>query len=196
MKDELQIHPLTAARWDDLTVLFGKSGAMMGCWCMYWRLTSRDFNATSGQAHREALRVMVEGGNVPGLLAYVDGQPAGWVSIAPRESHARLVASRSLRPVDEQPVWSIVCFFIGREYRRQGLAADLVRAAVAYVREQGAPAVEAYPPDTAHSKIPESSAYMGTLDMFLDAGFHVVRRIEGKGNARPRCIVRQDLPAR
>jgi len=196
MQGDLEIHPLTAARWDDLAALFGKSGAMMGCWCMFWRLTSTDFNATTGQEHRQAFQALVEGGSVPGLLAYIDGQPAGWVSIAPRDTHARLVASRTLKPVDEQPVQSIVCFFIGRKYRSQGIVAELLRAAVAYAGEQGAPAVEAYPPDTEHEKIPDTSAYMGTLDMFLDAGFHIVQRVEGKGNARPRCIVRHELPGR
>jgi hypothetical protein len=69
MKGDLEIYPLTAARWDDLATLFGKAGAMMGCWCMFWRLTSAGFNATTGQEHRQAFHALVEGGSVPGLLA-------------------------------------------------------------------------------------------------------------------------------
>jgi GNAT superfamily N-acetyltransferase len=189
----LETHPLTAERWDDLAALFGRSGACYGCWCMFWRLTSTEFNTTKARQHEEAFRSLVEGGSVPGLLAYVDGQPAGWCSIAPRGTYARLVHSRSLQPIDERLVWSIVCFFIGRKYRGQGIAGALLKAAVRYAAEQGAPAVEAYPPDTAHARVADMSAYMGTLDMFLDSGFQVVRRVEGRGNARPRCIVRYDL---
>ena len=196
MDATLEFQPLTADRWDDLAALFGRSGACYGCWCMFWRLSSTEFNATKAGQHEEALRALVAAGSVPGILAYVDGQPAGWCSIAPRHTYARLVLSRSLQPVDEQPVWSIVCFFIGRQYRGQGIAAGLLRAAVTYAGRQGAPAVEAYPPDTGHEIIPDTSAYMGTLDMFLEAGFHLVRRVEGKGNARPRCIVRSDLGVR
>jgi GNAT superfamily N-acetyltransferase len=193
LADSIEIYPLTPDRWDDLAALFGRSGAMMGCWCMYWRMTSSDFSHTSSQQHREGFETLVRSGATAGLLAYVDGQPAGWCSVAPRSSYPRLAHSRTLTQLDDQPVWSIVCFFIKPSYRGQGLAAGLLQAAIGYGRQQGVPTLEAYPLDTAHAQIPDASAYMGTLDLYLSAGFHIARRIEAKGNARPRCIVRYDL---
>jgi GNAT superfamily N-acetyltransferase len=113
---------------------------------------------------------------VPGLLAYSDGAPAGWVSLAPREEFGRLNRSRNLKAVDDQPVWSIVCFFIHRKHRNQGVASRLVEAAVEYAREHGAAAVEAYPYDTGEERVQSSSIFTGVMGMFLTAGFEEIAR--------------------
>ena len=111
-KDSWQFHRLTPERWTDFEELFGERGAAGGCWCMWWRLTQREFDAQKGEGNRRAMKAIVDSGRVPGVLAYHEGQPVGWCSVAPREEFPRLGRSRILKPVDDEPVWSVVCFFI------------------------------------------------------------------------------------
>ena len=175
-----ETHPLTAERWSDLETLFGPRGACAGCWCMYWRLGHAEFSSLSGDGNRFALRQIVETGAVPGLLAYADGKPVGWVSVEPRRAFLRLSRSRILKPVDDQPVWSIVCFFIAKSSRKQGLSVHLLNEAVRYAAGQGAKIVEGYPVDLQNvEKFPDAFAFIGTLSAFRQAGFkEVLRRSE------------------
>src|SRR5438132_622054 len=110
---KIEVHPLTKRRWPDLVELFGRRGASMarGCWCMYYRKTGGS-GVGSGDANRKALRALVDRGRVPGLIGYRDGRPIGWISLAPREQYAKLRRSPVMKPVDDRPVWSIVCFFV------------------------------------------------------------------------------------
>ncbi|MGH2371842.1 MAG: GNAT family N-acetyltransferase, partial [Chloroflexota bacterium] len=105
----LDIYPLTPDRWDDLTTLFGRQGAVAGCWCMWWRLRASEFSRGKRADRRQAFRERVQRGDPPGLLAYAGGRPVGWVSVAPREEFPRLVYSRDMyRPLDDHPgIWSI-----------------------------------------------------------------------------------------
>jgi GNAT superfamily N-acetyltransferase len=168
--------PLTPDRWPDLEKLFGPRGAQAGCWCMWWRQTASEFAAGKGDRNREALRTIVASGEPPGLLAYVGGEPVGWCAVAPRDRYVRLARSRTLKPIDEQPVWSITCFFVARSYRRQGVTARLLDAVVAFVRDRGGRIVEAYPIAPASGEYPAAYAYTGLLSTFLAAGFEVVAR--------------------
>jgi GNAT superfamily N-acetyltransferase len=169
-----EIRPLTPERWKDLVALFGPNGAYSNCWCMWWRVTSSEFDETKGAGTRRALKDLVDKGHVPGLLAYVDDRPAGWVSVAPREEFGRVERSRLLRPVDDQPVWSIVCFYIDRRSRGRGVGSALLRGAVQYAGQKGAKVVEAYPVDAKGRKIPPAELYTGTVEMFEAAGFEIV----------------------
>ncbi len=175
------IYPLAPDRWKDLVRLFGANGAVGGCWCMWWRQTSREFDAKAGAQNREELRAIVESGRVPGLLAYEGGVPVGWCSLGPREEFGRLNRSPVLKTIDEQPVWSIVCFFIDRNHRGRGVGAALLRAAVAYAVSQGAAIVEGYPLDDSAGRLGNSAAYTGVVSMFREAGFEeVARRTPGR----------------
>lgn len=184
-----EVHPVTEERWSDLEALFGPSG-VSGCWCMWFRLTSSEFQKQSGEGTRRGLRSLVTGGRVPGLLAYADGRPAGWVSVAPREEFGRIERSPNLRRIDDTPVWSIVCFFIGKPHRGTGLARTLLKAAERYARDQGARMLEAYPWDPAAGSIRPADAYIGLLPLFEEAGFHEVAR-----RSRGRPVVRKKLRA-
>lgn len=124
----IDVQPLIQERWDDLLTLFGKQGACSGCWCMWWRLSQAEFNRGVGTPNREAFQAIVNGGGVPGLLAYRHGQPVGWCFAGPRGEFGRLQRSPTLRAPDDQPVWSIVCFFIKRGHRQQGVARALAAA--------------------------------------------------------------------
>ena len=172
----VNILPATVERWPDLEALFGTNGACAGCWCMWWRRSRSEFKRGQGEGNKTALKEMTLANRVPGLLAYAGGRPVGWCSIGPREQFLSLEASRLLTRVDDQPVWSIVCFFIPRPFRRRGLLAELVRGAVHYAQQQGARIVEAYPIDTqalqrTGKKLTGLSGYMGIASAFRALGF-------------------------
>ncbi len=173
---EVQVQPLTAERWPDLERLFGPRGAAGGCWCMWWRLGCREFARQKGEGNRQALRALVEAGEVPGLLAYCGGVPVGWCALAPRERYPRLERSRPLARVDERPVWSVTCFFIARAYRRRGIMSALLEAAKDFARAHGAELLEGYPMDPAVTGHPPASAYTGLASTFQRAGFVEVAR--------------------
>ncbi len=117
---------------------------------------------------------------MPGLLAYAGGQPVGWVSLSPRERFPHLEHSRTLKRVDDQPVWSIVCFVVDQRFRRQGLMAKLLSAAIDYARERGAKIVEAYPIEP-KGDLTGYSGYTGIVSTFRKAGFmEVLRRSQDR----------------
>ena len=173
---QLSFHPLTPERWPDLEVLFGSRGACGGCWCMTWRLTRSAFQQKKGDGNKRAFRRIVMSGAEPGVLAYLDGQPVGWCSVAPRSEFSFLERTRVLAPVDAQPVWSVTCLFIAKKWRRCGLSALLLRAACEHARRQGAKIVEGYPVALA-KETPAAFAWTGVAPAFQKAGFkEVVRR--------------------
>lgn len=171
----LRIEPVTPDRWDDLVTLVGPNGGMAGCWCMWFRQSQAEFDAKHGEPNRRAMRAIVRDGREPGLLAYDGDTPIGWVSVAPRHEFPRVERSRVTGPIDDEPAWSIVCFYIARGHRGQGVGAALLRAAVRHAASKGARLVEGYPVDPTE-KIPNSYAYYGTTSMFRAAGFREAAR--------------------
>src|SRR5512133_3433607 len=150
---KFSFHPATPERWDDLENLFGKNGANAGCWCMFWRLERAMFKKTKGDSNHQILKQIVEASQQPGILAYEDKQAVGWCGIAPREQLLALENSRILKRVDDQPVWSITCFFVTKESRQKGIMEALVKAAVKHAKSHGAKIVEAYPIDMQSPKL-------------------------------------------
>ena len=142
---------------------------------MYWRLRRLDWTRACGEGNKKAMRQLVESGKVPGILLYRAGQAVGWCSVAPREDYPSLNRSPIYRRIDEQQVWSIVCFFIRKEFRGQGYLVELIRSAVNYARRNGAKFVEAYPKDSAEHQHPVN-IYMGITSVFLKEGFVEVAR--------------------
>ncbi len=184
------IVPLTPERWRDFTTLFGERGACAGCWCTWARLASAEYRATPPAARRALIQRRVRRGPPPGLLAYEDGRPVGWVAIAPRTEFARLATSKVMAPVDAAPVWSVPCFFVDRTARGRGLTVALLDAACAFAREQGARAVEGYPIDSGGRKVAPTFAWFGLAGAFAAAGFREVAR---RSPTRP--VVRRALRA-
>lgn len=176
---DLEFHPLTPERWADLEKLFGQHGASGGCWCMWWRLTRSEFMRQRGEKNKKALKSIVDSGKVLGILAYTGGQPIGWCAVAPRETFPKLDRSRLLRRVDDKPVWSVVCFFIDKVFRRKGVSVKLLKASVDYVRKQGGEIVEGYPVEPKKGWTPDPFAYNGLASAFRKIGFvEVTRRSE------------------
>ena len=189
----IETQPLTPDRWDDLVQLFGPGGADGGCWCMYWRYTQAEYASSSRALNKVALRESVDQGRVPGLLAYKDGQPAGWCGVSPRASFARLVRSRNFPSEAPPPVWAIVCFFVAREQRAQGVAAALLTAAVDYAGQHGARSIEGYPVKAGAKALAAQAAFPGTTRMFRAAGFRLVALTGAVSGGLPRAIMRFDI---
>lgn len=172
----LRVVPLTIDRWADFERLFGKRGACGGCWCMWPRLTRSRFTQLKGEGNRRAMKRLVQSGRVTGVLGYLGDEPVGWCSIEPREEIPSLSRSRILAPVDDRPVWSIVCLFVAKEHRKHGVSVRMIDGAVAYARARGATIVEAYPVEPKKSPMPAPFAYTGLASGFLRAGFREVAR--------------------
>jgi GNAT superfamily N-acetyltransferase len=191
---DVRIEPLTEVRWPALAGLFSEGGDPRWCWCMYWRVRAVDFGRSRPEENRAALHGLVGRELAPGLVALEpDGRAVGWVSLGPREEFERLERSRVRPRLDEVAVWSVVCFVVSRGARRGGLQARLLEAAIAYARDHGAPALEAYPVDTSLGRPSSATLYTGTLSTFRRAGFRVVREIESPSASVVRTIVRLDL---
>ncbi len=178
------VHPATPERWPDLVELFERRGPRgghrntpaYGCWCMYWRNRA----LAHGTPKKRAMGTLVCSGREPGVLAYEDGSPVGWASIAPREEFAALLRSPQYRPRDEdEGVWSIVCFTVDKEARGRDISGALLDAAVTHARSRGAASVEGY----AHAS--DARDYMGSRALFLAHGFTPVREA---GEAHDRAV--------
>lgn len=194
-RTDIEIVPLTPDRRDDVAALFGEGGDPKTCWCMFWRLRSKDWSFANAGEIREGFQRLVDADRdpAPGLLAYAGGRAVGWVSIAPREDYERLTNSRVRPRIDDVPVWSIVCFVVSRSVRGQGLTTRLLDAAGEYARAHGAPGLEAYPVDSGGSRVAAAVAYTGHLSTFLAAGFAVVHEIDSPQSTFRRVIVRRDI---
>jgi GNAT superfamily N-acetyltransferase len=168
------VHPLTSEHWPALEDLFGRAGASNGCWCMYWRLGPR-YHQRPREENKHDLERLAGSGQPPGLLAFDGDQAVGWCELAPRADLAWLARNRILTAGDDLPVWSLPCFFVRRTYRGRGVMGALIEAAVPAAAAGGAPAVEAYPVDTAvpgHTR----NLFPGVAATFAEYGFQVVAR--------------------
>ena len=185
---ELTYSPVTPATWADFEAVFGQNGACAGCWCMWWRLPRAEWTRQQYEGNRLAMRALVDGGHVPGLLAYRDGTPVSWCSVAPRSFFPVLDRSRVLKPVDDLPVWSIVCFYTCVGHRRRGMTAGLIGAALDWARQNQAAVVEAYPVDRVGA-FSSGGDFTGVASSFTRAGFVEVAR---RSPTRP--IMRYTFP--
>lgn len=193
----IRVRPLEP---DDLPIieeLFGPRGACAGCWCMYWRLGSQEWQAAKGAPNREAFLRLVADGEVHGLLAFEDEEPVGWCNIGPRSDFPRLGRSRVLATGRGEGTWGVPCFFIPAKHRRRGVATALLKAAVALARERGARCLEGYPVTASKnappgSSVPAAFAWTGVPELFESAGF---RDVTPEGSTRP-IYLRSFRPSR
>ncbi|HKB37576.1 MAG TPA: GNAT family N-acetyltransferase [Gemmataceae bacterium] len=157
------------ARFSELRGRHGH-GRFAYCSCMRWRLPSTEFQRSTPSGRQAGLRRLVEEGTPVGVLGYLDGEPVGWCSIAPRDTYGALERSRALARIDAEPVWSVACFFLDSRVRSRGFTGRLLGAAVAYALAEGASTIEAYPVEPG----PRLYTYMGAPSTFLRAGFRDV----------------------
>lgn len=156
---------------------------------MAWRKPRSEFEKDKGDANRASMKVLVEAGGEPGILAYDGDAPVGWCAVAPRGAYVFLGRSRVLRRLDGVPVWSVSCLFVARGYRKRGVSVELLRAATEFVRERGGRVVEGYPMEPKKGQLPAAFVWTGLLSAFLKAGFHEMPRW-----SENRPIVRYEIP--
>lgn len=158
-----------------------------GCWCMSYR-------DSRAQDRPEFMRRLCDSEPGPGVLAYLDGVPAGWCSIAPRSSYRRLMHSRTIPFVDERDAWAAVCFVVRGGYRRRGLMRALLDGAIAHAASHDAEVVEGYPVEVPEGeRVDPTSGYVGTTRLFEAHGFHRAAPTSGRSGGRPRWVMRREL---
>lgn len=172
----ITFEPVTKDRWKDFEALFGERGACGGCWCMWWRAAPKNFEKNKGAGNKRSMKKRIVTGQVPGIIAYSNGEPVGWCSVAPREEFPSLARSRILAPVDDKKVWSVTCLFIRREYRRRGISVRLLDAAASYVAGRGGRTVEGYPVDPKTNREPDAFMSHGLSSAFIRAKYREVAR--------------------
>lgn len=174
--EQISIKPLSEKTWPDFEKLFGPKGACGGCWCMTYRLKSKDYEKLKGDGNRKKMKHLVKQGKLTGIIGYLEDEPIAWCSISPREEYVRLENSRILSRIDEKPVWSIVCFFIHKNNRRQGFSEKLILKAVDIAGQLGAKIIEAYPIIPKKKEVPPVFAFNGLASSFIKCGFQEVAR--------------------
>ena len=189
---DIQVVPATAERWADVVTLLGRSGDR-GCWCQAPRGLVAGGATTEPGARRQALRDQLDDDPPAGMLAYIDDEVAGWCGFGPRPELPRLAHSRTIPTIDDQPVWSILCFNVRVGYRRRGVAAALLDGVIDFARRSGAPGVEAYPIDPGGGRVDTSFGYVGVTSMFERAGFRRVVETAARSDRRPRILMRLDF---
>lgn len=190
----VEVVPATASRFDDVAVMLGpkKDPDANTCWCLSHRVDSRTNKALVGRTRGEYVRELCGREPRPGVLAYDDGEVAGWAAVAPR-SELPFARSRKIPHVDDLPVWSVWCILVRPGHRGQGLSHSLLAGAVDYARSQGAPAVEGYPVDNRGEKVDLTMAYVGTRRLFEQAGFVTAAGTNSVSGGFPRVLMRIQL---
>lgn len=163
--------------WADVQQTLTGGGDGASCQCIWPMLANKDWNGTTRDGREQILRTEIADGPPPGIVAYVDGEAAGWVRVGPRPTQMRLTRTRTIvaatpEPLDDESVWAVSCFSIRREHRGKRVTAALLDAAVDYAKNSGARLIEAYPIDTGGGKVPSNDLFHGALSTFEAAGFH------------------------
>lgn len=185
--------PATPDRWDDIARFFEEAHGELGCWCQYWRKSSSEYRNGGPGSGEANLRLQVQRGPTPGMLAYSDGELVGWLGLWPRQDFERLVRSRTIPKIDEKPVWSIVCFMIKVGHRRKGVSKALLEGAIEYGRQDGIRTLEAYPLDPEGTRVDVNFGYVGFTHMFEEAGFERILETDSKSARKTRWLMRLDL---
>jgi GNAT superfamily N-acetyltransferase len=187
-----ETHVLTPDRFEDFADVVNRSRRASHCWCLSHRVTPQEIEELGHGSREQAMRALCERPHPPGVVTYLDGEPVGWCNIGPRSEITRLVRSRVIAPVDDLPVWSIVCVIVRAGHRGKGVTAPLLEGAVAYATENGAPAVEAYPVDPPR-RMDLTMGFVGIKSMFDRAGFEVVGTTAATASGLPRIVMRRQL---
>ena len=173
--EQLTFEPLTKDNWGKFLQLFGNKGACGNCWCMYYRLKKQDYQeGKQDDGNKNAMKEIVWDNRPAGILGFYDGQPIAWCAFAPREDFQKLEKSRVHKRIDDQPVWSIPCFFIDKAFRRHGVCVELLKGVINYARKEGIKIIEAYPTTPTQEKLPDSFVWIGLYKSFERAGFAIV----------------------
>lgn len=177
ISESLTFEPLTKKNWPKFVQLFGGLGACGNCWCMYFRLKKDEFTeGKQNNGNKDRMKELVWNNLPTGILGFFEGHPIGWCAFAPREDHVKLENSRVHKRIDNEPVWSITCFFIDKNFRRMGVSVAMLNGIIGIARQQKIKIIEAYPTIPTQQQLPDSFAWIGLYKSFERAGFKIVDR--------------------
>ncbi len=167
--------------WHDVRAVFSSDHEAAGCWCQWFTITADEWEArTPAQMEQGLCNRVRDRAPSPGLIAYLDDEPAGWCAVEARPAYRRLtdlaVAAASGLPREDPDIWAITCFVVRPGYRECGIAKALLSGAVDHARQQGARILEAYPVDAASGTATSHELFHGVLSSFISAGFDVASR--------------------
>ena len=184
---QIKSEPLTKNNWHLFEELMGEKGGCGGCWCMLFRVPYKQFLSNKYEGNKDMMREIVLGNGPTGLIAMYQKKAVGWVAFAPREDYIKIENARTLKRIDDKPVWSITCFFIKKEFRRIGVSSMMVRAVIDYANKNNIETLEAYPVIPYADKTPPPFLWVGILSAFISNGFKVVQQ-----NGKSKMIVRRE----
>lgn len=182
----------SATDFDDVKTMLGpKRPDANVCWCLSYRIPSKENQALTGPARGKRVKQLIEEGP-PGVLAYDGDDVVGWAAVAPR-AETSFARSRKIPHVDDAAVWSVWCIRVRPGHRGKGISHHLLGGAIAFARENGAPAIEGYPVDNRGEKVDLTMAYVGTRALFERAEFKKAADTDSVLNGFPRVLMRLDL---
>jgi GNAT superfamily N-acetyltransferase len=188
-----ETHPVTPDRFEDFADVINPNRRAEHCWCLSHRLRQREIDELGEGSREQAMRRLCERDDPPGVVTYLDGVPVGWCNVGARSDIPRLVHSTKIHPVDDVPVWSIICLVVRGGHRKKGVSGHLIDGAVEFAASRGAPAVEAYPVDPGGTRMDTTMAFVGTKAMFEKAGFEVVGETAAQASRMPRLVMRRTV---
>ena len=186
----IEVRPATV--FDDVKTMVGpKRPDANVCWCLSYRIPSKENRELNGTARGERMKQLMEA-DPPGVLAYEGDEVVGWAAVAPRAA-TTFARNRKIPHVDDLPVWSVWCIRVRPGHRGEGISHHLLRGAVEFARERGAPAIEGYPVDNRGEKVDLTMAFVGTRGLFERAGFTKAADTDSVLNRFPRVLMRLEL---
>jgi GNAT superfamily N-acetyltransferase len=178
--------------FDDVKTMVGpKRPDANVCWCLSYRIPSRENVSLQGPARGEKVAGLMERGPI-GVLAYDGDEVVGWAAVAPRADTA-FARTRTIPRFDDLDVWAVWCIRVRPGHRGKGISHALLAGAVEFARSRGAPAIEGYPVDNDGEKVDLTMAYVGTRALFEKAGFRKAADTSSVINGFPRVLMRLDL---
>ena len=187
----IEVRPATT--FEDVKTMVGpKRPDANVCWCLSYRIPSKQNQALRGTERGDLVKQLVAQSPPPGVLAYDGGEVVGWAAVHPR-ADTSFAGNRKIPHVDDAQVWSVWCIRVRSGYRGTGISHHLLAGAVDMARSFGAPAVEGYPVDNGGRKVDLTMAYVGTRKLFEDAGFAKVADTGSVLNGFPRVLMRLEL---
>lgn len=187
----IEVKPATVFE-DVATVIGPKNPASSVCFCLSYRIPSKEATALRGPERAERVRRLMDEEGPIGVLAYDGDDVVGWAAVAPR-SRTHFATFRKIPHVDELEAWSLWCFRVRPGHRKKGVMHALIDGAVDFARGQGAPAIEGYPVDNGGEKVDLTMAYVGTRRLFESAGFSKAADTTSVLSGFPRVLMRLDL---
>ena len=182
-QNQLHFEALSPDNWDKFVELFGSRGACSNCWCMSFRLPTADFKAgKQNDGNKNTMKELVWAGKPTGILGIIGGRAIGWCAFAPRENYLKIEHSRVHKRIDAEAVWSLPCFFIDKNYRRQGLSVAMLKGVIDYAKSKHIGIIEAYPTIPTVEKLPDAFVWIGLYKSFQRAGFQIV---DHRSKSRP-----------